>query len=96
MTDAERDLARLRSHMEDAARRVVTAQRYRNEWRTVVAVQDPLVSGRGGTCTVEDGIGRQSFGVRWLQTRPLVGDVVLIEIPPPGGTRRIVAIDREF
>lgn len=62
-------------------------------WRHVVRVSRGG-RGRGGSCVV--GVGSDlTSGVRWYGRRPAVGDRVLVEFPPPGGTKRIVAIDRE-
>ena len=51
-------------------------------------------SGRGGTATISRG-SSESANVRWYESRPGVGDKVLVNLPPPGGTRRILAVDRE-
>lgn len=86
----------LRALVEEIVRRIVSARTPRLVWRVVTAVQAPDLSGRGGTATVVDGLGNESAGWHWYEHRPVVGDNVLCEIPPPGGTRRIVAIDREY
>lgn len=67
----------------------------RIERRTVVAVESAEGKFTGGTCDVRDGLGAISFGVRWYESRPVIGDVVLVEFPPPSGTRRVIAICRE-
>jgi hypothetical protein len=90
------DATALKAEIEEIVRRVLATEQPRIVRRAVVAVQVPTVPGRGGTCTVVDSQGNTSFGVRWYEDRPLVGDNVLIEVPPPGGTRRILAIDREL
>jgi hypothetical protein len=64
-------------------------------WRTVVDVQGSIATGRGGTCTVADGLGNQSFGVRWFDMKPVLGDVVLVSVPPPSGTRYVIHVDRQ-
>lgn len=74
---------------------VIAARIPRRARRTVVAVQDPEVAGRGGTATLLDGAGNESPGWRWFGVRPAVGDVVNAVIPPPGGTRYIDSIDSE-
>lgn len=93
---ARTDAMKLREIVEDTARGVVRASVPQEVRRTVTAVQGPDVAGQGGTCTVEDSQGNASFGVRWYEHRPKVGDNVLISVPPPGGTRRILAINREL
>jgi hypothetical protein len=92
---ARTDAMLLRQHVEDTARSVVRASVAGEERRTVTAVQGAEVAGRGGTCTVEDSQGNASPGVRNWHFQPRVGDIVLVSVPPPGGTRRILAIDRE-
>jgi hypothetical protein len=88
--------AQLQGEIDARALAAVRARQSTLDWRVVTAVINPTIAGRGGTATVTDGRGNATFGWRWLERRPLVGDVVLVEIPPPGGTRRIVAIDREI
>jgi hypothetical protein len=85
----------LRAEIEAIASRVADAQVPSAVWRTVVDVQGAIATSKGGTCTVEDGLHNQSFGVRWFETRPVIGDVVLVSVPPPTGTRYVIHIDRE-
>ncbi len=93
---AQSDARELRALIEEIAQRVARIESSQRVSRVVTAVQDPTVTGRGGSCTVVDGRGLESFGIRWFEHRPDVGDVVLVEVPPVGGTRRVVAIDREL
>jgi hypothetical protein len=88
--------AQLQGEIDVRALAAVRARQATLDWRVVTSVINPTIAGRGGTATVTDGRGNATFGWRWLERRPVVGDVVLVEIPPPGGTRRIVAIDREI
>lgn len=85
----------LRRHVVNWAKQVVATQTIRRERRVVVAIQDPVVEGKGGTATLADGLGRVSYGTRWGGRRPAVGQTVVVDIPPAGGTRWILAIDDE-
>lgn len=88
--------SQLKREIEAIARGVTRQHVTRYEWRTVVEVLSGSQAGRGGTVTVVDGAGATSYGIRWLERRPALGDVVMVAIPPTGGTRRVVAIDREL
>lgn len=70
---------------------VVKASQLRYKWAVVSEVFDTL------RCTVRMGsaTGPVSRNVMWGGLRPIAGDVVLVELPPPGGTRRIVHIARD-
>lgn len=93
---ARSDAAELQGLIDARALAAVRAHGTAYDWRVVSEVLSPRSEGRGGTATVVDARGNTSYGVRWFERRPTVGDTVLVEIPPPGGTRRIVAIDREI
>lgn len=95
MSNARTTASHLVGEIEHIVRRIVRSEGTRLERRIVVEVQEPVVKGRGGTCSVVDSLGNTTFGIRWYESRPRSGDLVLVEVPPPGGTRRVVAIDRE-
>jgi hypothetical protein len=94
------EVARSMRRLQEArAQQVATARGSRLAWGTVKVVDEPLIAGRGGRATVAlttSPAGAESQGIRWFEHRPVAGDTVLVELPPPGGTRRIVAIDREI
>lgn len=87
---------RLRQQIDQRARAVLAGALPRHVWGVVTEVQNPDTDGHGGTFSaLLQGGTDASLGIRWFQTRPVAGDVVLVSLPPPGGTRYAVAIDRE-